>query len=79
MVLGLIVYEEWLATGVYPWELCLPPPIVTEVLLPLIVHVSGGRYIPYCPCARAVFTGREHGCRFGHPLSRAVFTGARPH
>jgi len=26
-----------------------------------------------------VFTGREHGCHFGHPCSRAVFTGARPH
>jgi len=32
------------------------------------------QYTP--PCSRAVFTGREHGCNFGHPWTRAVKTGS---
>jgi len=35
MVLGLIVYEEWLAAGacLYPWERCLPPLLLSTPFL----------------------------------------------
>jgi len=48
-----------------------------------VTHTRQGRsqlYSQRCTIdQRVVNTGMQHGCHFGHPCSRAVFTGAGPH
>jgi len=46
-----------------------PDVFLFQVYVPLRVGAHCGR-------SRAVNTGVIHGCHFGHPCLRAVFTGA---
>jgi len=40
---------------------------------------AGDRLGTRCPCSRAVSTSVQHGCNFGHPYWRVVFTGVHRH